>query len=172
MTETHHEQHKQQFHTLTESESEIAIDRFCKFIQFPTISSLAAADGTYEQCAKWLYNELVNAKKQVVDNDITTTAQVFDDVFMLPKGGDETLPILLLNSHYDVVPAMDIDWTVAPPFAGLRQNGNIYGRGTQDMKCVCIQYMEAIIKIQQLYPNYKPKRDIYLLFVPDEGIVF
>lgn len=163
------------FHTLSESESERAIERFCQFVQFPTVSSIAAADGTYTLCATWLYNELINAKNS---NDTS----VFDDVFMLPeapshspvvvalwKGEDQSLPILLLNSHYDVVPVVESDWTMAPPFSGRRQNGNIYGRGTQDMKCVCMQYFEAIMQIQKLYPNFRPKRSIYLSFVPDEG---
>ena len=84
------------------------------------------------------------------------------------EGADTNLPILLLNSHYDVVPAAADDWTV-PPFAGIRKDGKIYGRGTQDMKCVCLQYIEAIRSIRQLSPEWKPARSIYLTFVPDEG---
>jgi aminoacylase len=37
------------------------------------------------------------------------------------------------------------------------------------MKCVCMQYIEAIVKIQSLYPDFVPKRNVYLSFVPDEG---
>lgn len=83
------------------------------------------------------------------------------------KGLDESLPVILLNSHYDVVPAAQEDWTVNP-FEGLRKNGNIFGRGTQDMKCVCIQYIEALRKLVSL--SYQPTRSIYLTFVPDEEV--
>lgn len=49
------------------------------------------------------------------------------------QGKDPTLPALLLNSHYDVVPAMEEFWSVDPWAAELK-DGKIYGRGTQDMK--------------------------------------
>ena len=163
-------------HRLSVSESECAIARFCQFLQFPTVSSMAATDGTYQACANWLHQELINATKY-------DGTPVFDEVFLLPeapshspvvialwKGADASLPILLLNSHYDVVPAADADWTAAPPFSGQRSKGNIYGRGAQDMKCVCMQYIEAIVKIQSLYPQFVPKRNIYLSFVPDEEV--
>jgi len=90
-----------------------------------------------------------------------------DDVNVNPDS--DSLPIILLNSHYDVVPAMKEDWTVEP-FAGLRQDGKIYGRGAQDMKCVCIQYIEAIRKLHSSKPDFTPKRSIYLTFVPDEEV--
>lgn len=45
-------------------------------------------------------------------------------------------PVLILNSHYDVVPAATEDWTM-DPFAAIRKDGKVYGRGAQDMKCVC-----------------------------------
>lgn len=158
-------------HSLTSIESEEAIERLRQLIRFPTVSSVAAKDGTYVQCASWLCNELKNIS-------------VFDTVFLLPeapdhspvvvavwKGVDPLLPIVLLNSHYDVVPAIANDWVESEkqPFSGVRKNGKIYGRGTQDMKSVCIQYIEAIRKIVKLYPLYQPQRSIYLTFVPDEG---
>lgn len=160
-----------QQHSLTSIESEQAIERLCQLIRFPTVSSIAAKDGTYVQCATWIFNEL-------------KSVSVFDSVFLLPeapdhspvvvaiwKGIDPSLPIILLNSHYDVVPATADDWVQSQqqPFSGLRQNNNVYGRGTQDMKSVCIQYIEAIRKIIKLYPEYQPQRNIYLTFVPDEG---
>jgi acetylornithine deacetylase/succinyl-diaminopimelate desuccinylase-like protein len=151
---------------LTADEAEAAIQRFCRFVQFPTVSALAVASGAYKECAEWLLQELKDVG-------------VFDQVYFLPeapdhspvvvaewKGVDETLPVLLLNSHYDVVPVGD--WTV-PAFEGLRKDGRVYGRGTQDMKCVCIQYIEAIRKIYKENPDWKPERSIYLTFVPDEG---
>jgi aminoacylase len=155
---------------LTDAEAQAAIGRLCRFLQFPTVSSLAVETGAYRECAAWLTQQLEDAR-------------VFDQVFVLPeapqhspvvvalwKGRDESLPILLLNSHYDVVPADDKDWTV-PPFEGLRLDGRVYGRGAQDMKCVCMQYIEAIIKIRQTHPTWIPERSIYLTFVPDEGTI-
>ena len=38
------------------------------------------------------------------------------------------------------------------------------------MKCVGIQYLEAIRRIKTFSPNYVPERNIYVMFVPDEEL--
>lgn len=50
------------------------------------------------------------------------------------------------------------------PFAAIRRDGKIIGRGTQDMKCVCIQYIEAIRKLNSIHPEFRPQRSIHLTF--------
>jgi aminoacylase len=82
-------------------------------------------------------------------------------------GSDVSLPCLLLNSHVDVVPAMIEHWTV-PPFDGVEINGRVYGRGAQDMKSVCVQYIIALRKLKA--SSFIPKRTIHLTFVPDEEV--
>jgi aminoacylase len=154
---------------LSPSEAEAAIQSFCSFLKFETVSSLAPKTGAYRDCAAWIMKEL-------------KSVGVFESVSFLPeapehspvvvavwKGKDESLPIILLNSHYDVVPADLSAWTV-PPFDALRKDGKIFGRGTQDMKCVCVQYITAIRKIRALNPTWQPERSIYLSFVPDEEV--
>jgi aminoacylase len=160
---------------LSSEEAAAAIDHFCEFLKFETVSTIAAASGQYSACAAWLL-------------DYCQQTKIFDQVFYLPeapadspvvvaiwKGQDESLPILLLNSHYDVVPATRQDWSV-PPFDAVRKDGKIYGRGTQDMKCVAIQYVEAIRKIMQLHQqqqaadSFQPQRNVVLTFVPDEEV--
>jgi aminoacylase len=44
----------------------------------------------------------------------------------------------------------------------------IVGRGAQDMKCVCIQYVEALRCLKD--SGFVPARSIHLSFVPDEEI--
>ena len=157
--------------TLTETEATRAVEKLVELIQFETVSSVAPTTGAYRACATWLVDQL---------RAIPCFSSA--DVWFLPeaphhspvvvavwKGRHPHLPVLLLNSHYDVVPADAKDWTVAPPFAGLQQEDRIYGRGTQDMKSVCIQYIEAIQKLHTTYPEWQPERSIYLTFVPDEG---
>eukprot|EP00091_Calanus_sinicus_P016801 TRINITY_DN36379_c0_g1_i1.p1 TRINITY_DN36379_c0_g1~~TRINITY_DN36379_c0_g1_i1.p1 ORF type:complete len:141 (+),score=27.32 TRINITY_DN36379_c0_g1_i1:87-509(+) len=62
-------------------------------------------------------------------------------------GSSPQLSSVLLNSHTDVVPVSEEHWTY-PPFSGHKDSeGNIYGRGTQDMKSVGIQYLEAIRRL-------------------------
>ncbi|TRZ01132.1 hypothetical protein DNTS_007855 [Danionella cerebrum] len=55
------------------------------------------------------------------------------------------------------------------PFAAVKDlEGNIYGRGTQDMKSVTIQYIEAIRRLKMSGKRFP--RTIHLTFVPDEEV--
>lgn len=47
-------------------------------------------------------------------------------------------------------------------------DGKIYARGTQDMKCVTIQHIEAIRRLKESGKRFQ--RTVYLSFVPDEEI--
>jgi len=155
--------------TLSAAEAERAIVSFQKFLQFETVSAAAALSGAYAECADYIMKELESLNCM---SDIHILAECPNDspvVVCHWKGEDETLPVILLNSHYDVVPVASEDWTL-PAFEGVRKDGKIYGRGAQDMKCVCIQYIEAIRKIISITPDYKPARTVYLTFVPDEEV--
>ena len=55
-------------------------------------------------------------------------------------------------------------WTHDPFGAEMDEVGNIYGRGTQDMKCVGIQYCEAVRRLKE--SGVKLKRTVHILFVP------
>lgn len=49
------------------------------------------------------------------------------------RGSDASLEPYLLASHLDVVPVEADKWTV-PAFEGMVKDGNIFGRGTLDVK--------------------------------------
>ncbi|KAL6211079.1 hypothetical protein ACLB2K_016307 [Fragaria x ananassa] len=83
-------------------------------------------------------------------------------------GSDPSLPSILLNSHTDVVPAEHDKWAHHPFAAHVDPNGKIYARGSQDMKCVGLQYLEAIPRLKTC--GFVPTRSVYLSFVPDEEI--
>lgn len=83
-------------------------------------------------------------------------------------GEDESLPGILLNGHYDVVPVDWSKWT-KDPFAGfVDEQGKIFGRGSQDMKGVIAGYLEAIGRIRER--GIVLKRNVYVSCVPDEEI--
>uniref|UniRef100_A0A0N5C2W2 N-acyl-aliphatic-L-amino acid amidohydrolase n=1 Tax=Strongyloides papillosus TaxID=174720 RepID=A0A0N5C2W2_STREA len=84
-------------------------------------------------------------------------------------GADINLPAILLYSHTDVVPTSKSNWKYDPYDAIKEENGNIYGRGTQDMKCVGIQYIEALRRLHQKGIK-RFQRTIHLIFGPDEEI--
>ncbi|XP_060647709.1 aminoacylase-1-like [Drosophila nasuta] len=81
-------------------------------------------------------------------------------------GKQPELPSIILNSHMDVVPVFPDKWNHGPFDAHLDEEGRIFARGSQDMKCVGTQYLGAIRSL--LAQGHQPKRTVYLTFVPDE----
>lgn len=89
-------------------------------------------------------------------------------VLLTWRGSDESLPSILLNSHIDVVPVEEDRWHCDPFSAYKNENGDIFARGSQDMKCVSIQHIEACYRLKQ--SGFKPLRTIHISLVPDEEI--
>ncbi|XP_053156743.1 aminoacylase-1 [Hemicordylus capensis] len=84
------------------------------------------------------------------------------------KGTNPQQRSILLNSHTDVVPVFEEYWRYDPFAAFKDSEGNIYARGAQDMKCVSIQYIEAIRRLKAEGRRFP--RTIHMSFVPDEEI--
>jgi aminoacylase len=89
-------------------------------------------------------------------------------VILTWEGSEPGLPSILLNSHIDVVPVEETKWNTDPFGAHKDENGNIYARGAQDMKCVGIQHLEAVSRLKEA--GHVPKRTVHISFVPDEEI--
>ncbi|XP_017848051.1 aminoacylase-1-like [Drosophila busckii] len=89
-------------------------------------------------------------------------------VVMKWLGKQPELPSIILNSHTDVVPVFADKWTHKPFSADMDDEGRIYARGSQDMKCVGTQYLAAVRALKA--SGYQPKRTVYLSFVPDEEV--
>ena len=73
-------------------------------------------------------------------------------------------PLLLLN-HLDVVPVDRKAWKF-DPFAAVIQEGEIWGRGTMDMKGIGIEQMMALATLKKA--GIAPARDIVMLSTADE----
>jgi acetylornithine deacetylase/succinyl-diaminopimelate desuccinylase-like protein len=84
------------------------------------------------------------------------------------KGTGSRRPLVLAN-HMDVVPADPARWSV-PPFSGLVKDGEIYGRGAEDMKTEGILHLMAIIRARR--EGGPLSRDILFLATADEEAGF
>src|SRR5579862_1753066 len=73
-------------------------------------------------------------------------------------------PLLLLN-HLDVVPVDRKAWKV-DPFSAVIVNGEIWGRGTMDMKGIAIEQIVALVTLKKA--GIVPARDIVMLSTADE----
>lgn len=80
------------------------------------------------------------------------------------KGTGAKRPLMLLN-HTDVVPAQPEFWDV-DPFAGVEQDGCIWGRGALDMKGMGV--MELLVMLLFKRHGIVPQRDLIFLAVADE----
>ncbi|KAL7534123.1 hypothetical protein ACHAXR_009365 [Thalassiosira sp. AJA248-18] len=154
---------------LSTAEAEAAIESFQSIIRYPTVSSTAQSTGAYDECAQYLLSQLKSIPCLEDVGILDESPDKCPVVIAKWRGIHEDWPVIILNSHYDVVPAAPEDWTV-DPFAAIRKDGKVFGRGAQDMKCVCVQYIEAIRKLHSINPLFRPQRTIHLTFVPDEEV--
>jgi len=97
---------------------------------------------------------------------IETSASHRQAVVARIEGTDPDAGALLLHGHLDVVPAPEPGW-VHPPFSGvIDDEGVLWGRGAVDMKDMD-GMMLAVVR-NWARQGIKPRRDIVLLFLPDE----
>lgn len=86
------------------------------------------------------------------------------------EGTDPTAKPILLAAHLDVVPVesgTEAKWT-HPPFAGVVDNGYVWGRGAWDDKSAVVAILEAVER--KLAAGWRPSRDVYLAFGHDEEV--
>ncbi|MBW8763384.1 MAG: M20/M25/M40 family metallo-hydrolase [Microbacterium sp.] len=80
-------------------------------------------------------------------------------------GRDSSKPALVVHGHLDVVPAVAEDWSV-DPFAGIVQDGMLWGRGAVDMKNMNAMILTAVADI--IRSGEQPQRDLIITFFADE----
>lgn len=143
-------------------ESNEDVQRFREYLRIPTVQP----DVNYDECVSFL-------KRQA--DELGLPVQIFHPayptkpvVILTWQGTDPTLESILLNSHMDVVPVDLEHWTYKPFEAEIDNEGRIFGRGTQDMKSVGMQYLRAIKALKE--HGVQLKRTVHLMYVPDEEI--
>ncbi|KAL4303599.1 hypothetical protein GQ457_10G019260 [Hibiscus cannabinus] len=145
----------------TQDEQPEIISRFQEYLRINT----AQPSPDYEKSTQFL---LTQADSLSLESQVVEFVKGKPLVILKWPGSDPSLPSILLNSHTDVVPSENSKWAHPPLGAHIDEHGNIFARGSQDMKCVGMQYLEAIRKLKS--SGFQPKRSLYLSFVPDEEI--
>ncbi|MPR32205.1 M20 family peptidase [Salmonirosea aquatica] len=145
-----------------------ALLRLSQAVQYRTISyqDSALTDTTqFKAFITFLERSFPMVHKQMTREQINDYALLFQ-----LKGSNPSLKPMLMMGHYDVVPVVEGTekmWKSAP-FAGLVQDGFVYGRGTLDDKSTVLGLLEAMeILLRQ---SFQPSRTIYFSFGHDEEV--
>jgi acetylornithine deacetylase/succinyl-diaminopimelate desuccinylase-like protein len=105
-------------------------------------------------------------EKAGIPNTVYPYAPGRANIYAFIKGDGTLRPLILLN-HMDVVQADTRSWRL-PPFSGEVLNGEMYGRGAQDMNDEgLLQAMVMLIAARQHLPL---KRDLIFLATSDEEV--
>lgn len=147
-------------HCNSADEDEI-ISEFQRYLRFPT----AHPNPNYKPAQEFIVSK---AKSIGLNTQILEYAKGKPIILLTWTGKNPSWPSILLNSHLDSVPAEPEKW-VHDPFQAIKDiQGNIYARGSQDNKCIGVQYLEAISRLKT--KGYQPLRTVHVSFVPDEEI--
>ncbi|KAF7998394.1 hypothetical protein HCN44_009792 [Aphidius gifuensis] len=138
-----------------------AVENFREYLQIPSVQP----NVNYDECVAFLHRQAKSLDLPIAVHEPFSNKPI---VVITWTGTDTSASSILLNSHMDVVPVFADKWTYPPFSAHIDDAGNIYARGSQDMKCVGIQYLEAVRRLK--LNGIKLKRTLHMSFVPDEEI--
>lgn len=96
-----------------------------------------------------------------------TFRQLPDRALLLRWPGKQAGDPAVMMAHYDVVPVNEEKWD-KPPFAGIIEDGILWGRGTLDTKVTFNGILSAANSL--IGQGFRPEKDIYFAFSGGEEI--
>ena len=111
---------------LSPREAEAAISSFQSILRIPTVSSTAPSSGAYVRCAEYILSQLQSIPCLADTSFLLEESKNTSYPIVIAKweGVHTDWPVIILNSHYDVVPTILEDWTV-DPFGAERRDGKV-----------------------------------------------
>ncbi|XP_022909928.2 aminoacylase-1-like isoform X3 [Onthophagus taurus] len=138
-----------------------AVENFQEYLRIPSVHP----NINYDDCVSFLQRQAKGLGLPLQVYSVETNRPI---VIITWVGTEPSIPSIMLNSHMDVVPVFEDSWTHKPFAAEIDEKGNIYARGAQDMKCVGIQYLEAIRRM--IKSGIRLRRTLHVTFVPEEEL--
>ena len=147
-----------------ELDEESIINHFSEIIKCKTVSSREEGKTDLSE-----FKKVQGLLKKFYPNIFETCEfeQVLDTGLLFRWIGEKSDAPIVLMAHYDVVPANEDQWD-KPPFEGIVEHNELWGRGTLDTKGTFVGILEAVEHL--IKKEFKPKNDIYLSFSGDEEI--
>lgn len=154
--------------TLTLDEN-AAAERLAGGIRFRTVSwdeQPAVSLDAFHRLHAYLRQQFPNVHREL-RLDLVADASL---LYTWP-GHDVTVKPIALLAHQDVVPVepgTERDWKV-DPFAGIVQEGFVWGRGAWDDKGSLFAILEAVELLVR--DGFRPRQTVFLIFGHDEEVV-
>jgi len=99
--------------------------------------------------------------------DVCSFRELPDRALLLRWPGKSDAAPTVLMAHYDVVPVDESKWD-KPPFAGILEDGILWGRGTLDTKVTMNGALSAANHL--ITQGFQPENDIYFAFSGGEEV--
>ena len=145
-------------------DKDAAVDALAQLVRCKTISYNDHALEDDEEFKK-LISLLPGLYPRVFD--VCSVNQLPDRGLLLRWPGKNHGDPAVLMAHYDVVPVNEENWE-KPPFAGILEDGILWGRGTLDTKVTFNGIFSAANYL--IGKGFKPENDIYFAFSGGEEV--
>ena len=145
-------------------DKEAAVDSLARLVRCRTISY---NDKTLEDEAEFV--KLIALLPELYPNvfKVCSFDRLPDRALLLRWPGKTAGDPVVLMAHYDVVPVNEENWE-KPPFAGILEDGVLWGRGTLDTKVTFNGVFSAADYL--IGKSFRPERDIYFAFSGGEEV--
>ena len=147
-----------------EFDREAAVSRLQQLVRCRTVSYTDAAK---EDPAE--FEKLIGLLPQLYPHvfEVCTLTRLPDRALLFYWPGQAHGEASVMMAHYDVVPVEEENWE-KPPFAGLLEDGVLWGRGTLDTK---VTFNGVLCAADHLIAaGFTPAQDIYFAFSGQEEI--
>ena len=143
---------------------EAAVDALAQLVRCKTVSY---NDHTLEDDAE--FDKLIALLPTLYPRvfDVCSVQQLPDRALLLRWPGNQNGDPAVLMAHYDVVPVNEENWD-KPPFAGIIEDGILWGRGTLDTKVTFNGIFSAANYM--IGKGFQPENDIYFAFSGGEEV--
>ena len=141
-----------------------AVDALQKLVQCKTVSY---NDPTLEDEAE--FQKLIDLLPTLYPHVFSACSfsQLPDRALLLCWPGKSHDAPSVMMAHYDVVPVNEASWE-KPPFAGIIEDGCLWGRGTLDTKVTLNGALSAADAL--ISQDFQPQQDVYFAFSGGEEI--
>lgn len=145
-------------------DQDAAVDSLAQLVRCKTVSY---NDHSLEDEGE--FQKLISLLPTLYPNvfDTCTFRQLPDRALLFRWPGKQAGDPAVMMAHYDVVPVNEEKWD-KPPFAGIIENGILWGRGTLDTKVTFNGILSAANSL--IGQGFRPEKDIYFAFSGGEEI--